>query len=107
MRCAMAHPCAGSRMIVFRIRRSRVPWTRSVGLLTRRRLPSVDDRECTKTPVNKQGEGLALSVRNPRITTTHAVPGVCAAHVLIKTSATHRLKPKKVSLKPRGHAVRL
>src|ERR1700691_125410 len=63
MRCAMAQPCAGSRIIVLRMRRSSVPWTRSVGLLMRWRLPSVDDREATSSPVNKQGEGLNIGTR--------------------------------------------
>src|SRR5260370_23807435 len=31
MRLAMAQPCFGSSAIVLRIRRSRVPWTRSLG----------------------------------------------------------------------------
>src|SRR6185436_10603138 len=31
MRLAIAQPCIGSRDRVFRIRRSRVPWTRSLG----------------------------------------------------------------------------
>lgn len=34
IRCAMAQPCIGSSAIVFRIKRSTVPCTRSVGLLT-------------------------------------------------------------------------
>src|SRR5947209_1359315 len=33
MRCAMPQPCIGSSAIVLRIRRSNVPWTKSVGLL--------------------------------------------------------------------------
>src|SRR6266567_7469298 len=33
MRWAMPHPCMGSRARVFKIRRSKVPWTKSVGLL--------------------------------------------------------------------------
>src|SRR5437879_6850932 len=32
MRCAMPQPCIGSRARVLRIRRSKVPWTKSVGL---------------------------------------------------------------------------
>src|SRR5215472_4796957 len=31
MRFAIAHPCLGSSEIVFRIKRSSVPWTRSFG----------------------------------------------------------------------------
>src|SRR6266568_8766389 len=33
MRWAMPHPCMGSSARVFKIRRSNVPWTKSVGLL--------------------------------------------------------------------------
>src|ERR1700733_1986309 len=35
MRCAIAHPCIGSRAMVFKMSRSRVPCTRSVGLVMR------------------------------------------------------------------------
>src|SRR2546422_495612 len=33
MRWAMPHPCMGSSARAFKIRRSNVPWTKSVGLL--------------------------------------------------------------------------
>ena len=45
MRCAIAQPCMGSRATTFRMSRSSVPCTRSVGLLMR--LPSSTDTSVT------------------------------------------------------------
>src|SRR5262249_44879439 len=47
----MAQPCRGSSSNIFNRRRSRVPWTRSFGLLI-----SVSERKSTTTPLGKQGE---------------------------------------------------
>src|SRR5713226_2349925 len=57
MRCAMAQPCMGSRAMLFRMSRSKVPWTKSVGLLTGHSYQLLRG-ECSAGPVNKQGERL-------------------------------------------------
>src|SRR5262245_21067866 len=46
----MAQPCSGSRARIFRSSRSRVPWTRSAGLLI-----SVSEGSLPRTPLGKQG----------------------------------------------------
>src|SRR5215467_3411181 len=50
----MAQPCSGSSANIFRSNRSRVPWTRSDGLLISR-LHSVTEKH-TMTPLGKQEE---------------------------------------------------
>jgi hypothetical protein len=54
MRMAIAQPCIGSSAMTFRIRRSRVPWTRSVGLLTRGLSSLTDKRVPAFLSVSKE-----------------------------------------------------
>src|SRR4029453_4264832 len=65
MRWAIAHPCIGSRAITLRISRSRVPCTRSVGLLMS--TPLSYRQEFTRSLVGKQGEtGNSQNRASPR-----------------------------------------
>src|SRR6185437_3589044 len=50
----MPHPCIGSCVSVLRIKRSSVPWIRSVGLLTK--APLTYRQVLYAAPVNSQGE---------------------------------------------------
>src|SRR4051794_18375878 len=106
----MAQPCLGSGDIVLRIRRSSVPWTRSVGLATTPRLPTSEgDRQASLL----SGGPLPIKIcRNTRLLGTSSESGKMAfrgrnSHMVLVVGATGLVGTEVCRrLRARGEPVR-
>src|SRR2546421_10760467 len=94
MRFEILHPCSGSRAMVLRIRRSRVPWSRSDGLGID---TSMVDNNTSTIDNNQRPAGGALDTR---LLANAANPFVRACRGVADLSSSAILEPPRIDVGP-------